>query len=160
MAEYKGIIKKWKNTESIWDVLYPKTTIDQVVGLSSALADIQSDIEWAIDNITPGNVSAVSSKTTWAITDVNQFFRLTNSSSITITIPTDATINYAIGTEIHFMRFGAGEVTIARATGVTLYSEGSASDNAGKKRINAQMQVVTIKKVAANMWVLFGALKT
>ena len=105
----------------------------------------------AIDNHTPGTVSAVSTKTTWASTDVNTFFRMTNSSAITITIPTDATINYATGTEIHFMRFGAGEITFTNASGVSIYSEGSSAANAGKKRINTQMQVVTIKKNSANI---------
>ena len=45
MATYKGTIKKWLSTGSVWDILYPKTTMDQVINLNTALADMQSDIE-------------------------------------------------------------------------------------------------------------------
>ena len=51
-------------------------------------------------------------------------------------------------------RYGTGEVTVGYTAGVTIVSEGS------KKRINAQYQVVTAKKIATDTWLLFGALKT
>lgn len=107
----------------------------------------------AIDNHTPGTVGFTSSKTSWATTDVNTFFRMTNSSAITISIPADTTQNFAIGTEMHFMQWSTGQVTIAPSSGVSLFGEGT------KRIINARYQVVTIKKVAANQWVLFGALR-
>lgn len=51
--------------------------------------------------------------------------RYTGASVGTLTIPL---ITFNVGDEIHVLRYGAGEVTIARATGVSLYSEGSATE--------------------------------
>jgi hypothetical protein len=81
----------------------------------------------------------------------NKFFSVTAAS--TITIPTDATYNHPVGTETHFYRATSSDVTFSPASGVTLTSEGS------KRKINAQYQAATLKKIAANSWVLIGALK-
>jgi len=45
MSTYKGTIKKWKSSGSIWDILYPQTTMDQVISLNTSLANMQSDID-------------------------------------------------------------------------------------------------------------------
>jgi hypothetical protein len=115
-------------------------------------------VKQAIDYITPhamaSDITATGNLTT---SHRNKFVRVTSASAVTVTIPLST---FNVGDEIHLVRYGAGEVTIARATSVSLFSEGSATENAGKKRINAQYQAVTLKCVAANVWVLIGALKT
>ncbi len=115
-------------------------------------------VKEAIQNINPTPYfGVISTSQTLNINHANRFIRCTNSSAITITIPLGV---YQIGDEIHILRAGAGEVTITNATSVSIYSEGSATANAGRKRINAQMQVVTLKMYASNLWQMFGALKT
>ena len=53
---YKGILKKWQDSANDWDVLYPKTTIDQVIDLSTALSNIQTDVdEHALHHPAPTN---------------------------------------------------------------------------------------------------------
>jgi hypothetical protein len=115
-------------------------------------------VKQAIDYITPhamaSDITATGNLTT---SHRNKFVRVNSASEVTVTIPLST---FNVGDEIHLVRYGAGEVTIARATSVSLYSEGSATENAGKKRINAQYQAVTLKCVASNVWVLIGALKT
>lgn len=252
MSEYKGTIKKWKSVGSIWDILYPKTTIDQVINLSTTLANMQSEVDdkvaanttitggtkakitydakglvtgganllstdipslpvthlnpgasnvgkfakatsstqagWGsiYDNdmflsaelgflgFTPGDyMSDVMNSIDYSISDLysnkapnnmplsaftssvyltsshyNRLLYSNTTSAITLYLQTAP-----IGTEIHFLRYSTGELTIGAGASQTILSEGS------KKRINAQYQAATAKCIAANTWVLFGALK-
>jgi hypothetical protein len=91
---------------------------------------------------------------TLALTDENDFVYVNSSSALTFTIPPNSSVAFPVGTEIHFMRYGTGEVSLAPGSGVTLLSDGT------KRRINTQYQVVTIKKILTDTWVLFGAIKT
>jgi hypothetical protein len=78
-----------------------------------------------------------------------------SASAQTLTIPTNASVAFPVGTKIDVIQTGAGECSIAPADGtVTLNSEG------GKRKINAQWQATTLVKRDTNTWVLIGALKT
>lgn len=91
---------------------------------------------------------------TFVLGEANQFIVANFSTNLSCTIPTNASVAFPIGTELHIIRYHDGEVTIAAASGVTIVSEGS------KRRINAKYQVVTAKKIGTDLWILFGALKT
>lgn len=82
------------------------------------------------------------------------------AGSTTITIPTHASVAFPNGTEINVVRYNSQEVTIGYASGVTIYSEGNSAGNAGKRRINAEYQAVTLKKISTNVWIVIGALKS
>ena len=99
-------------------------------------------------------IAAKTTNYTFVIGDANNFLQMNSASSYTFTIPLNSAVAFPVGTELHMARYGAGEVTIAITSGGTIISEGS------KKRINAQYQVVTAKKLATDTWILFGALKT
>lgn len=99
-------------------------------------------------------VTTTSSTTLSVASHNNRTIILTSSSSRTITVPTNSTASFAIGTHIDIIRGGTGEVTISPASGVTLYSEGS------KRKINDQYQAVTLIKTATDAWLLIGALKS
>lgn len=87
------------------------------------------------------------------LADANIERQCTNSSNLTITIPDDATANFAVGTEIDITRAGTGEVTIAAMGSVTVNSAGN------RMRISEQHTSVQLKKMAANVWRLRGATK-
>ena len=99
-------------------------------------------------------VATKTASATLALTDLNKFIYVNSGSALTFTIPPNSSVAFPVGTEIHFLRYGTGEVSLAPGSGVTLQSEGS------KRRINAQYQVVTIKKILTETWALFGALKS
>lgn len=82
--------------------------------------------------------------------DLNKFVTLNNSSSITVTIPPDSSVAFPVGSVISAMQLGAGQVTIAAGSGVTLSSEGS------RFKTKGQYAVVTIMKMSSNNWILFG----
>jgi hypothetical protein len=75
------------------------------------------------------------------------------SAAAVITVPTDATLNYPIGTSIDILQTGTGEVSIAPVSGTVTV-------NATPGRtLRTQWSSATLFKRAANTWVLFGDLK-
>jgi hypothetical protein len=87
---------------------------------------------------------------TIAATDAGDLVTLTNSSPITLTVPTNATIPFAIGTQITIAQSGAGQVTVAGAVGVTV----NAAD--GYLKLRTQWSAGTLIKTATNSWILIG----
>jgi hypothetical protein len=87
---------------------------------------------------------------TIAATDAGDLITLINSSPITLTVPTNATIPFAIGTQVTIAQGGAGRVTVAGAVGVTI----NAAD--GYLNLRTQWSTGTLVKVATNAWILIG----
>lgn len=104
--------------------------------------------------ITEGPTAAKTANYTFVLGDANGFIYSNSASALTFTIPLNSSVEYPTGTEIHIMRYGTGEISISPTSGVTLVSEGS------KRRINAQYQAASLKKLDTNTWVLIGALKS
>ena len=87
---------------------------------------------------------------TLAESDAGQLITLTNAAAITLTVPTNATVPFANGTQITISQNGAGQVTVAGAVGVTI----TASDSATKLR--TQYSAATLVKLNTNSWILIG----
>lgn len=112
-------------------------------------------ISTAINEIAALQINAQTGTTyTLALTDAAKVVTLTNASAITLSINTDANVNFAIGTQILLYQGGAGQVTIAATTPATtnVRSQGS------KLKINGQYGLAGVMKIAANEWVAFGNL--
>jgi len=88
------------------------------------------------------------------LTDAHKTVTLTNGSAIDARIPTNAGTAFPIGTRIELIQGGAGQVTVAPTSGVTVNSSG------GKTKLAAQYAVATILKVATDTWYLFGDITT
>lgn len=91
---------------------------------------------------------------TLALADRSKVVTLTNASSITLTVPTNATAAIAIGSQILLYQGGAGQVTISAAGGVTIRSNGA------KLKLTGQYAVAGLIKIATDEWVAFGNLAT
>jgi hypothetical protein len=92
---------------------------------------------------------------TLVLADAGDLVEMESGSAQTLTIPTNASVAFPVGTKIDVLQTGAGECSIAPVDGtVTLNSEGS------KRKINAQWQAVTLIKRDTNSWALIGAIKT
>jgi hypothetical protein len=83
----------------------------------------------------------------------NKVFLTTNTSAITLTIPTDATFNHKIGTQIAIVRNASGTVTFSPASGVTLLSTDT------KRAIKGIYSSAVAIKQSANTWYLLGSLE-
>lgn len=87
---------------------------------------------------------------TLAAGDAGELVTLSNASGIILTVPTNASVPFAIGTQITITQANSGQVTIAGAVGVTV----NAADNATKLR--TQWSAATLIKTATNSWILIG----
>jgi hypothetical protein len=77
----------------------------------------------------------------------------TGGTAVKVLIPTDATLNYPIGTTIDVLRTNTGAVTIEAVT------PGTTTVNATPGlKLRAQWSSATLLKRAANTWVVFGDL--
>jgi hypothetical protein len=85
---------------------------------------------------------------TLALTDANKMVTLANGSAITLTVPTNASIPFPIGTRIDIAQFGAGQVSVTSSA--TIRSEG------GKLKLRGQYSAATLWKKATDEWLLAG----
>ena len=91
---------------------------------------------------------------TLALSDATKMVTLSNAAGITLTVPTNATAAFPTGTQILLAQLGAGQVTIAGASGVTVNSNGS------KLKLNGQYAVASIIKTGTDTWLAVGNLTT
>jgi hypothetical protein len=89
---------------------------------------------------------------TIAASDAGDVVTLTNASPITVTVPTNASVGFSIGTQITLAQMGAGQVTVAGAAGVSVYSADS------NLKLRTQYSAGTLIKTATNTWLLIGDL--
>jgi hypothetical protein len=86
---------------------------------------------------------------TLALADSTKMVEMSNASSITLTVPTNASVPFLVGAQIVLLQTNAGQVTVAGASGVTI------NGNPGLK-LRAQWSSATLIKRAENTWVLVG----
>ena len=98
---------------------------------------------------------------TLAIVDAGYYHRMAyantsaNPSTLTVTIPTNASVAIPIGSEYLFIRTGSNTaMNFANAAGVTLNSDGA------KTKVSYQWQTAVCKKVGTNEWDLMGTLSS
>ena len=85
------------------------------------------------------------------LTDAGKLVTASNAAAISITIPTDASVNFPIGTQILVMQLGLGQVTVAAVTPGT-----TAVNSKNGTKTSGQYAVISLIKVAANSWVVGG----
>lgn len=83
--------------------------------------------------------------------DAGDLVTLNNAAAITLTVPTNASVAYANGTQITLTQIGAGQVTVVGDTGVTVNA------TPGLK-LRTQYSAATLIKLATNSWILIGDL--
>jgi hypothetical protein len=79
-----------------------------------------------------------SASYTLLLTDAHNYVEMEVSSANILTIPTNATVAFPIGTEIRVTQLGTGQTTITPAAGVTLRSI------SGKDKTTGQYSVATL----------------
>jgi hypothetical protein len=83
--------------------------------------------------------------------DVGKLIEISKSTGTTLTVPTNATAEIAIGATVTVLQTGAGQVTIAGDTGVTVNA------TPGLK-LRAPWSSATLIKRGTNLWVAIGDL--
>jgi hypothetical protein len=88
--------------------------------------------------------------------DEGGVFSMNNASAIQFSIPTDATFDFAIGTQFNvFWLTGAGQPTIGAVTPetTTVISTGATS---ATPKLRVANSMATALKIAANSWIVIG----
>lgn len=95
----------------------------------------------------PGPLPGIDTQTgasyTLAIGDAYGIVEMNNAGANTLTVPTNASVAFTIGTKIKIVQTGAGATTIAAAGGVTV-------NNAGA--VGGQWKSALLYKTATNTW--------
>jgi len=111
-------------------------------------------VKWAALSAVPTLDLTLNAQTGTSYTtvsgDKNKLVTLTNASAITLTLPPDV---YSVGQQIHFAQLGAGQVTFAQGSGVTINSTGATST---APKIRVQYATVTAICTASNTFLVIG----
>jgi hypothetical protein len=87
---------------------------------------------------------------TLALADASsKLVELSNTSSITVTVPVNSSVAFPVGSQIVLLQTNTGQVTVVGAGGVTINA------NPGLK-LRAQWSSATLIKRDTNTWVLIG----
>lgn len=96
-------------------------------------------------------IQKTSSYTLSALTERDSLIEMSNASATTVTIPLNSAVAFPIGTSLDILQTGAGQVTIAGDSGVTVNA------TPGLK-LRTQWSSATLFKRAENTWVAYGDL--
>jgi hypothetical protein len=121
----------------------------------SKASNTDMDFTW-VANTVATTYTAKTDNYTFASGDEDDIFSMNAATSKQFSIPTDATFNFAVGTEINvFWLTGAGQPTIGAVTPgtTTVISTGATS---ATPKLRVANSGATCKKLAANSWIVFG----
>jgi hypothetical protein len=90
---------------------------------------------------------------TTVLADNGKLITQTNASAITTTIPLFSSVAYPVGAQLNFVQYGAGQVTIQGAGGVTVVSTGA---TAATPKTRAQYSSATAICVSQDNWLVAG----
>lgn len=112
-------------------------------------AQVKSDIDAMDKHFVVNNQTGASYTLTLA--DDGALVTRDNSSANTLTIPTNASVAFPVGTVINFVQTGAGVTTVVASAGVTLNGV-----VAGSAAVSKQYSVGSLVKLATDTWVVTG----
>ena len=131
------------------------TLVTPTLGAATATSIAFSDGTQSLEGVPSRTpiIQKTAAYTLSALTERDSLVEVSSASGVTISIPTDATLNYPIGTSIDILQTGVGQVTIAAVT------PGTTTVNATPGlKLRTQWSSCTLFKRAANTWVVFGDL--
>lgn len=90
---------------------------------------------------------------TLGLAHVNNMVPMNKASGVNVTVPTNASVAFPLGSSVNLVQKGAGQITVVAAGGVTIEYP---SDMTLVSR--TQWSVLTLLKIATDTWLLFGDL--
>ena len=106
------------------------------------------------DPVVTESVNAQTGTTyTPVLADAAKMITLSNASAITVTLPPASSVAYAAGSKIDFIQKGAGQVTFAQGSGVTIRSVGA---TATAPKLRAQYSAATAWYEGNDVWYIVG----
>ena len=96
-------------------------------------------------------IDAETASYTLILSNKDQVVEMNVGSANTVTVPADSSVNFPIGTQIDILQVGSGQTTVVAGSEVTINA------TPGLK-LRTQWAGATLRKRAANTWVLVGDL--
>lgn len=133
------------------DTLVGKATTDTLTNKTLTSPTLNTPtINDARQNLTLN--AQIGTTYTLVLTDNGRLVTLSNASAITLTVPLNSSVAFATGAVINIQQIGAGQVTVAGASGVTLNGTGT--------KTRAQWSAASLIKTATDTWTLIGDITT
>lgn len=109
-------------------------------------------------SVSPSTALTLNAQTgttyTFVLTDANNtLVTASNASAQTYTIPPNSSVAYPIGSQINIIAIGAGQVSFAQGSGVTIASNGA---TATAPKLRVQYSSATAIKVNTDSWYVVG----
>lgn len=92
---------------------------------------------------------------TLALADASDVILMSSGSANIVTVPTNASVAFPVGTNITIVSTGAGTTSITGATGVTIQGNGG-SASAGSCDIQTRYGAAVLIKIATDNWIVSG----
>jgi len=102
-----------------------------------------------LDNATYYAFNAQTASYTLALSDSTNMVTINSGSGTTVTVPSNSSVAFPVGTYIDIFQLGAGQVTVAEGSGVTIYA------TPGKK-LRTQYSGASLVKRDTDTWYLTG----
>ena len=119
--------------------------------LSSSISNSVSDSILSVVGPTVTTNSQTGTSYTITLPDNGRHITLSNSSPITLFVPTNATVLFPIGSQIMISQLGTGQVTVAAVTpGTTSVNGNNGTRTAG------QYAIISLIKIATDSWIIGG----
>lgn len=129
------------------------STLDETSDLDKPISSAAQDaLDLKADKLVSINAQTGTSYTA-VIGDLGKDVTMDNASANTFTIPTNASVAFAVGATMNVVQIGAGVTTIEGDTGVTVNGV-----SAGSGDLTDQYQGVTLLKIATDTWIASGAI--
>ena len=127
--------------------------LDNVTNTTDANKPVSTAQQTALD-LKQDKSQSINAQTgttyTLVLADAGKIVTLSNAAAITLTVPTNASVAFPIGTSIDLIQLAAGQFTVTGAGPPTI----SRAMATAKSR--AQYSVMTVIKIATDIWVLTG----
>lgn len=133
----------WVGVSGAGDITAVTTGTDSGLtgGTSSGAADLKLKLEFDAETGTTYTLVAGN---------LNQLVTCNNASAITVTVPPSV---FAAGDQIHVQQIGAGQVSFAQGSGVTITSTGATST---APKLRARYSAATVICTASNTFTIIG----
>jgi hypothetical protein len=99
----------------------------------------------------PALINSQATNYTAALADAGQVVNFTDASAVTFTVPTNASVAFALGTILTCTQTGAGQITLTPAGGVTINTPSSLTSR-------TQYSTIGVIQITANVWTAMGDL--
>lgn len=141
-----AIVAKVTNTGAVFS--YDGASMAETVTLSGTQTLTNKTLTNPITTI---GTNARTTSYSLVLSDQSKLIEYGSATGGTITVPTDASVNFPLGTYIAILQTGVGQATIVGAPGVTLnFTPGNIT--------RTSWSMATLIKRSANLWVLAGDL--